>query len=340
MYIGRNYALKEFLIWTRREIFFMLVVATIPTVLFAILGWPWIAIPSLPIALLGTAVAFVVGFKNNASYGRVWEARTAWGAIINASRAWGILAKDFVTNYNAIVPLPDERLREIHETLIYRHLAWVTALRFQLREHRDWESTGQVHNAEYREKYFLVSEWVIELEDELQKYLSAEELAYIRQKKNKAAQIINLQSKHLRELREAGLIDDLRHMQMAEMLVELYRQQGVCERIKNFPYPRQFATLNLFFVMVFIVILPFGLLQEFNKLGAAFVWMNIPFSVLLGWVFMSLEKAGEVTENPFEGGANDVPITSLARTIEIDLRDMLDEKEIPPPVSPQHNILM
>ena len=51
-------------------------------------------------------------------------------------------------------------------------------------------------------------------------------------------------------------------------------------------------------------------------------------------------KIGESTENPFEGGANDVPITAITRTIEIDLREMLDEANIPEPLKPQNKILM
>jgi ion channel-forming bestrophin family protein len=70
------------------------------------------------------------------------------------------------------------------------------------------------------------------------------------------------------------------------------------------------------------------------------VWLNIPFSLIVAWVFMSLERVGEATENPFEGSANDVPITALSRTIEIDLREMLNEKELPPPLTPVNNILM
>ncbi|NOT63535.1 MAG: multidrug transporter [Acidobacteria bacterium] len=339
MFTGRNYSLKEFLIWTRREIFFLLMVALVPTVLYALAGCKWLAIPWLPIALLGTAVAFVVGFKNNASYERMWEARRAWGGIVNASRAWGVLVKDYVTNQHARTPLSESELRAVHRGLIHRHLAWLTALRFQLREPRAWESQQQAHNAEYRKKY-SVHEQENQLHDELAKVLSEEESKHLAEKKNKAVQIISLQSKHLRELLELGLIEDFRHMELEKTLIEFYNQQGVCERIKNFPYPRQFATLNLFFVKLFVVMVPFGMLQEFDKLGAQMVWLNIPFSALVSWVFISMEKIGEVTENPFEGGANDIPITALSRTIEIDLKEMLDEKDIPSALQPVNQILL
>ncbi len=85
---------------------------------------------------------------------------------------------------------------------------------------------------------------------------------------------------------------------------------------------------------------PLGLLHEFNKLGAYMVWLNIPFSVLVNWVFNTMEKIGEATENPFEGNANDVPISTLSRTIEIDLREMLDETDIPQPLAAVNSIQM
>lgn len=329
MFTGANYPIKDFLIWTRREIFFLVVVSAIPTLLFWLTGWKWIGLPWVPIAMLGTAVAFVVGFRNNASYARVWEARTAWGAVINASRAFGILTIDFVKSSEA-----DRR------ELIYNHLAWLTALRFQLREPRTWETMSHPSNAEFRKKYYTVEEHDKKLLDELPKYLSENDFKYIAEKKNRATQILHLQSRKISELIDQQAIDLSTEIQLQSILTEFYRQQGVCERIKNFPYPRQFATLNLMFVIVFVCLVPLGMLQEFNKLGDYCFWLTIPVSVLIGWVFISLERGGDVTENPFEGSANDVPITQISRTIEIDLLDMLDEKELPPAIQPKNNIVM
>lgn len=339
MFTRRNYSIRELLYWTRREILFLLLLAVIPTLLYAVAGWKWLEIPWVPIALLGTAVAFVIGFKNNASYERMWEARRSFGAIVTMSRAWGIMVRDYVTNRHAKSPLSGDELRAIHRTLIDRHIAWLTALRFQLREPRGWESMSRKYNIEYRKKY-SVEEQDANLGDELKKHLSEDELNYILGKKNKAAQIIALQSGHLRELLDAGLIEDFRHVELEESLIELYSHQGACERIKNFPYPRQYATLNLVFVKLFVLMVPFGMMQEFDKMGAGMVWLNIPFSALVSWVFLSMEKIGEATENPFEGGPNDVPITALSRNIEIDLKEMLDAPDLPPALAPIHDILM
>lgn len=340
MHSGRNFSLKEVLLWTRRDILFLLVIATVPTVCFKVLGWTWLALPWLPIALIGTAVAFIGGFKNNASYDRMWEARKVWGAIVNGSRGWGILLKDYVTNKHAVNPIPEAELREIKVRLVNRHLAWLAALRYQLREPRAWEAIYQPHNVEYKDKWFTVPEQPGDLKKELGNYLTSEEVDRVMSKTNKAAQIIATQSAELRKLLEQGFIEDFRHMELEKMLLDFYNQQGASERIKNFPYPRQYATVNLYFTRLFVALVPLGMLREFSEMGEHFIWLSIPFSVVSAWIFTTLEKIGESTESPFEGSANDVPITAISRSIEIDLKEMFGMDNIPGPLKPTNNILV
>ena len=303
-------------------------IAVVPTILYHVFNCDWLTIPWVPVALVGTAAAFIVGFKNTQTYNRLWEARQIWGAIVNSSRAFGMLIKDNVKAEKAI-----------HQQIIYRHCAWLTALRFQLREKRQWENIDKANNKEYL-RFYSVPEWESKIEDELAKYLQADELKYIVGKKNRATQIVSLQSKQLAQLKNEGKIDPLLFVEMENLLANLYEQQGKCERIKNFPYPRQFSSVNLYFIWLLVILLPFGMLNEFKKMGDDFVWLNIPFSVIVSWVFVSMERVGEATANPFEGGANDVPISSMSRTIEIDLKDMLDEENLPAPLPALHNIQM
>lgn len=328
MHIGNHYKISEFLLWTRRDIYTLTVLATIPTLMFQILGWEWIAIPWVPVALIGTAAAFIVGFKNTQTYNRLWEARQIWGGIVNSSRTWAIMSKDFI--------IADET--EIKK-LFYRHFAWLTALRYQLRTPQPWENLNKSYNKEFK-RFYKVPEWEEDFEEVISKYLNKEELVYILKKKNKATQIIALQSQHLKELKSESKISDYEYVELERVLAELYDHQGKCERIKNFPYPRQFASINLFFVWLLVLMLPFGMLNEFQKLGEHFVWLTIPFTVIVSWVFTSMEKVGEATENPFEGGANDIPMAALSRTIEIDLRDMLNEEDLPSSLSASNYIIL
>ena len=327
MHIGTHYKLGEFLRWTRRDIYGLLVVSTIPTLLY-VAGLTWIAIPWVPVALIGTAAAFIVGFKNTQTYNRLWEARQIWGAIINGSRTWGMMVRDFVKAEPAI-----------HRQLIYRHCAWLTALRYQLRKPQSWENQQKPYNVEYRQ-FYTVPEWQDSLDDALVPYLSDAERQYILIKKNRATQLLAEQSRQLTGLKDAGLIDTFEYVELERRLADFYDQQGRCERIKNYPYPRQFASITLYFIWLFVLMLPLGMLNEFQKLGANFVWLTIPFSVLVSWVFTSMDKVGEASENPFEGGANDIPMAALSRTIEIDLRDMLDETDLPAPLTATNNILL
>ena len=134
-------------------------------------------------------------------------------------------------------------------------------------------------------------------------------------------------------------------MEMEQVLVNLLDAQGRSERIKNFPYPRQYATLNAVFVWIFLLLLPFGVVREFGNIGDQlvtnfpvagkyFVWLSVPFSAAVMWVFHTMERIGRAGENPFEGSANDTPITTISRAIEIDLREMIDDdpESIPSPI--------
>lgn len=331
MHIGSRYKLNEFLRWTRRDIYTAVVCSTLPTAAYQLITpLPFPVIPWVAVALVGTAAAFIVGFKNTQTYNRLWEARQIWGAIVNASRGFGVMARDFV----------DADKENEPSTLIHRHVAWLTALRFQLRKPQVWESQHKPYFKEYKKAY-VVQEWEGSLEQELEAYLSPEELAYVLSKKNRATHILALQSKQLKVLKKQGRIGDFEYVEIERCLVDLYAQQGKCERIKNFPYPRQFSSITFFFINLFVFLLPFALVHEFAKLNnTSLIWLNIPICIAISWVFISMDRVGEATENPFEGGANDIPMTSMSRTIEIDLLEMLDAAALPEPISAVNNILM
>ena len=335
MHIGRSYKFFEFLIWTRRDIFWLLILGIVSTVLYQVFNLKWMAVPFTVVALLGTATAFIIGFRNQQTYNRTWEARQTWGATMSASRSWAIMCRDFVKD--------GDKSRE----LIHRHFAWITVLRYQLRSGKSWENATKAYNREYR-KYYSIPEIETSLEQALQKYISPSELRNILCTKNRAMQLMSLQGDSLKKLREDGMIDEFKFSDMHIALRAFLDHQGRSERIKNFPYPRQYATINSLFMKLFCLLLPFGLLQEFDRLNdgmtgflqGKMVWLVIPFSILISWVFTSLEQVGESTENPFEGGANDVPISQMSRSMEIDIREMLNETDLPLPLEPVNNIIL
>ncbi len=367
MYTRRTFPVMGMIKWTQRYIFIFLCISLIPVFLFDVLHWKWLHLPWLPIGLLGTAVAFIAGFKNNASYDRLWESRKIWGGIVNSSRSWTTMVKDFITNDHATQPASETEFKAVHRELVHRHVAWLTALRYQLRADKPWEGhLKKKTNAKYQDAHYTIHEDETPLDTAIAPYISKKEKETVFAKGNRASQILGIQSTRLRELKQKGWIEDFRHMEMQNMIVEFYTLQGKSERIKNFPYPRQFATLNFLFVWIFIFLLPFGVMNEFEKIGTTiitemnnhqhtdsgffhgishfigmhFVWLSIPFSALISWVFYCIELIGEATENPFEGGPNDVPITNMSRGIEIDIRQLIDDTDIPAPYEWRNDIIM
>ena len=336
MKISKSYKLSEFVHWTRRKLYIVLALAIIPVVLYQLLGQKWVALPWSLAVLLGTATSFIVGFKNGQTYNRTVEAQQVWTAIVSVSRYWGTISRDFLTNPRSA------------QALIHRHLAWLTVLRYELRSRRVWESLTSSPNAEYRDKFYTVPETESGLEVELAKYLPGYELEQLAATKSKATWLISAQSMTLRALLASQELAVPHHVEMQRTLKDLVDHQSKVERIKNFPYPRQYATINTIFVWCFAALLPFCVVREFdrlndglsNLLAGQMAWLAIPFSALVSWMYVSLDQVGESSENPFEGGANDVPISQMSRLVEVELREMLGESDLPPLLHPKNDIIL
>lgn len=302
-------------------------------------------VPWLVVSLVGTAVAFYVGFKNNSSYDRLWEARKIWGAIVNSSRIWGTNVKGFVSNQFKDEPEGEKAIKMWHTKLLYRHIAWLYALRSQLLIPTQWEHINQGRLVRRKTKSSLKTYGIGLYGDEhttfeIPRCLPADEVEKLINSQNTATQIIDQQSQDLKQLRADNLIDDFRHMELQKILNDFYVHQGKAERIKKFPLPRQYGSMSMVFVGLFIFLLPFGLVQVFHDLSEWGAWLSIPFTVIVGWVFLMMELIGDYSENPFEGLGNDIPMLSICRTIEIDLKEMLGETNLPPAIKPVNDVLM
>lgn len=337
MNVGSYYKIHHFIPWTKRNIYKIALISIIPTILYGVFGITWIAIPWAIVALVGVGAAFIAGFRNTQTYNRLWEARQIWGSIVNDSRTWSMMIKDFITEKNT--NSDSEALKTIHKRLVYRHVAWLTALRHQLRKPQVWENQHKSYFQAYLKNY-KVPEWDSNIETDMKPYLSQTDMDLVLSRKNRATQLLGLQSEDLKQLKKQGLIDAFPYVQLEGILKEFFTHQGKAERIKNFPYPRQFTSINIYFIWLLAILIPFALVKPLSELGTYGVWLTIPISIIVGWVFTSLDQVGESTENPFEGGANDIPMTNMSRTIEIDMREMLGETDLPEPITAVNNVLM
>lgn len=293
-----------------------------------------IGIPFLPISTIGIAVAFYVGFKNNQAYDRFWEGRKIWGGIVNYSRTWANQALSYL---DCSKKLSKEEVLIIQRRLIHRHLSWINALRIQLRATTIFDRK----NLNYVPSFRLTNDR--DCKDDISKYISREEYEQVMDKFNPATHLNRLQGDDLAMLRKNDSINDFQHINLMDTLAEFYNLQGMCERIKATPLPRQFAYFSALFVWIFLFLLPFGMVEEFNDIqDGNIVWLTVPFSALVSWVFMTMEIVGDNSEDPFENYINDVPMTAICRTIERDLLQLIDEapENIPEKAEPVNGILL
>ncbi|MEL6760880.1 MAG: bestrophin family ion channel, partial [Myxococcota bacterium] len=176
--------------------------------------------------------------------------------------------------------------------------------------------------------------------DGLREFLTDQDKERLNGVANKATHLVRFQGEDVQRLRQSGFVDAFQEQLLHEPLRELYNLQGKCERIKSTPLPRQFAYFSSVFVWLFALLLPFGLLGLLRDWNPQWVWLAVPLSVTISWMFNTIEVVGDNSEDPFENYVNDVPMTALCRTIEIDLRQMLGEREVPEPIRPVADILM
>ncbi len=339
MYVKRRFSFRSVIRWTRRELIFFLIFVTAVTALYEALDIKWLQVPLAPVALIGTAVAFMVGFQNNAAYDRIWEARKIWGGIVNVSRTFVITVRDSFYLHNKDKATDQSKALK---TITNRHIAWLTALRYAMRAKKVWETDY----ATFKQKGFPYNtpEDNTPLEDEIKDYLSQEEFDYVMKQANKPNAIIGLQSKHLRKLSDEEKLWEFSLLNLQQLLQEMTALQGKSERIKNFPYPKQYGSIGYHFVHIFMWLLPMAIIPAFAQIGAdlelthpivsaTFVWLNIPFTVIVIWVFNTMLRIGLAGENPFEGSPNDVPISNISRGITRDVLALIDEDpENMPPV--------
>lgn len=334
MYVRSSIRPSIILWFCWRHLVFFTFYSVIAVYAFEILNWKFVAIPFLPVGTIGTAVAFYVGFKNNASYERLWEGRKIWGSITNLSRAFGALVLALGASKSVETKL--------QHRLIFRQIAWCNALKLSLRSypaHRNSHKTAPeaaLIESIFKEEYDRET-----LTHYLDRAIPAEDKLHIEGSVNPPLSLLQLQVRDIEELANLSETNSSICEKMTDAIIECIKEQGACERLKNFPFPRQYAYFSGVFVWIFLLLLPFGLLDELAKATTSgLTWLVIPFSVLISWMFITMEQVGDSSEDPFELALNDVPLSALCRSIERELLQMLGEKNLPEPILPVADILL
>jgi ion channel-forming bestrophin family protein len=339
MHLGRRYKISEFLVWTGPEAVYLVSWSLLVTALLQFSHWNFLTIPAPILTIVGSALAIILAFKNQQCYARFHEALSLSGQLIGSSL---ILANRLTSTVGD--PVPGKSGAYLKD-IFHRHFAWLTALRFFLRERKTWENILEPGNARYLAR-LPTPESQANLTDELRRYLpDAEVERVVAHRGDKEAFILHLQYDAMTRLYNEKVISEYILTVLTGALDDLVRLQGALKRLKNYPYARNYYTIAVLLVIVFAAIVPWSLFPYARDLGRPAgiehwtVWLNVPFSAAVGWLFVAVEKVGENSSNPFEGGSNDVPISSITRRIEIEMTLLLGEQTELRPIEPKNDIL-
>ena len=244
--------------------------------------------------LLGIALSLFLGFRNNASYQRWWEARMLWGQLVYDARSLTRQVLSFIDDDN-------EHGRETQRTMVYLTIAFAHAVRHRLRGTPPWA--------------------------DIDPFVASIHHNGMRQAKNVPDHIMRLMGKHLGDIRRQGLVSEQVIQNMDERLTSMTIVLAACERIHNTPLPFAYMLLVHRTTYLYCIMLPFGLVASLG-------WATPLVCAVIAYTFFGLDALSEELEEPFGLAANQLPLTALSRTIEINLREALGETNLPTDIMP------
>ncbi len=260
---------------------------------------------TIPFTLIGLALSIFLGFRNNTSYDRFWEGRKLWGGLVNTTRT---LTRQILTLINEPAdkaPASEhdsEAIASFRREMVYRVIAYVHAFRAHLRDQDDLEDLAPV--------------------------LSESEIESLRGEHNRPIAILQSLGHRVRDAWQRGWIHPYHLPVLEQSLVALTDIQGGCERIKNTPIPLSYTSLIHQIVAIYCIALPFGITKTVGVFTPVVVG-------IVAYAFYGLDAIGDEIENPFGKDPNDLPLSTLSRMIEVNLRQRLGETELPPLFRPR-----
>lgn len=242
------------------------------------------SIPLTLPGLLGTAISLILGFRIAQSYDRWWEARKIWGAIVNDSRT---LVRQVLTHATG----SDAERNNYAVRTANLQMAWCYALGESLRNQPTLEDKGE--------------------------FLTDTDINFLKTQNNVPNGILTLHGRELRNAEQSGQLTGFHSILVDNSIVSLTDSMGKCERIKKTIFPRTYTIIVEFLLYLFVILLPFGIIDYFG-------YMEVPVVVLVTLPFFFLEKTALHLQDPFSGLPTDTPITTIAQGIEVNLRQMVN----------------
>lgn len=280
-------------------------------------GWKWLALPTTPFTLVGTGLSILLVFRNNESYSRYWEARTLWGQVLANTRSFARLALT-LSRPDASQPGPHDHeivpveLEEVRRDLVFRVIAFLHSLPPTLRG----ESAS---DADF---------------EALAEFLPPGEVETLRAQKNVPTAILHTQSERIADAWRRDFFHPQHVPLLDDCLSALTLSYGGCEKIARTPIPPAYGFLARGIVWVFVALLPLGFVESLG-------WKTLVIAPLVAFLFGALQRFGEEVEHPFELKHDGLPLDSLSKGLEAELRQRLgeEEHELPAPVEARNGVV-
>lgn len=301
MIVKRNFSPVKVLSYVWAPLAYAIAVSVVVVILRRLTDSSQFVVPFAPVGTLGAALAIFVAFRNNASYGRWWEARTVWGGIHNNSR---ILARQIVASTdNAIAAGTGGTAEEIlayRRELVLRIIAFAHALRIELRTTNDWST--------------------------LRPLLPNDEFEALMSSDSRSNMVLQRLGVRIKDGVRASIVGQFDPITLEPNLAALNSWATASERIKHTPTPRQYDYFTRLAVAAFSTLLPFALA---SVVPAEQDWWVIVLTVVVAGLFIVLERVGAVIDAPFENSITDIPMSAICTAIERDLLEQIGDPNRP-----------
>ena len=216
-----------------------------------------------------------------------------------ARKIWGAIVNDSRTLVMQLNTFNQKKNSNITKRMAYRQIAWCYSLSQNLRNQDPLKNIAE--------------------------FLSEQELTSLEHHKNIPLALVNHQTEDLSTLHREKAVNDYQQIQIDSTLLKLCASMGMAERIKNTFFPKTYRLTLHFFIYIFLATLSFGLVDIYGLI-------QIPFMILISIPLLLLEKIAFTIQDPFNNKPSDTPMTSLSRTIEINIRQQLGEENLPEPI--------
>ena len=215
-----------------------------------------------------------------------------------ARKIWGSIVNDSRNLVLQLQSFLDKGCSEAIKKIAYRQIAWCYSLGQSLRQ--------------------------LNPVDNLDKYLDETDLKLLAQHTNKPLAILQLNTADIYRLRKDGRLDVFSHVQLNNTMVNLTNWMGMAERIKSTVFPVTYRLFLHMIIYVFIVTLSIAL----RNVGG---YSEIPLLLIITSFFFLLERTATHLQDPFSNKPTDTAMTAIATTIEINIKQLLNESDIPEP---------